>query len=252
MQDFWTIARVIGNTIEATVNSRQLVINEEIIRAALHLGDLDMGDVCYVAEIRDHSILRFGFSGHLPSSSYHKGMLREKWRFFFHIIMQCFALRKVVFDGMSHNLLSAMIGLTFNRPYNFARMILQALKTQLDYVVDDPHLLLLYPRFLMIIFRHLIPNLPITNGLQQLVLQRMSRRVFVDFRTANPSVRSPRLSELRPMLGAIMVDDYSPANDAIWNEISTCVNQLFEVDVDGGANIILQQPAVQPQIDPQQ
>ncbi|MFS8006428.1 hypothetical protein Hanom_Chr14g01249061 [Helianthus anomalus] len=211
-----------------------------------------MGDVCYVAEIRDRSILRFGIFGNMPSSSYHKGMLGEKWRFFFHIIMQCFAPRKVVFDGMSHNLLSAMIGLTFSQPYNFARMILQALKTQLDYAVDDPCLLLLYPRFLMIIFRHLIPNLPITNGLQQLVLQRMCRRVFIDFRTANTSVRLPQLSELRPMLGAIVVDDYSPANDAVWNEISTSVNQLFEVDVDGVANIILQQPVVvQPQVDPQ-
>ncbi|MFS7910895.1 hypothetical protein Hanom_Chr02g00111541 [Helianthus anomalus] len=126
MQDFWTTAHVIG--------------------------DLDIGNICYVAKIRDRSILRFGYSGNLPFSSYHNGMLREKWRFFLHIIMQCFSPRKAGFDGMSHNLLSAMIGLTFNQPYNVARMIFQALKAQLDYVVNDPRRLLLYPRFLMIIF----------------------------------------------------------------------------------------------------
>ncbi|MFS7934906.1 hypothetical protein Hanom_Chr05g00397151 [Helianthus anomalus] len=57
---------------EATVNGREVVITEEIIRAALHLGDLDTGDVCYVAKIRDRSILRFRYSCNLPSSSYHK------------------------------------------------------------------------------------------------------------------------------------------------------------------------------------
>ncbi|MFS7915678.1 hypothetical protein Hanom_Chr02g00168071 [Helianthus anomalus] len=65
----------------------------------------------------------------------------------------------------------------------------------------------------------------------------MSRRVFVDFYAAIPSVRSSLLPELRPMLGAIVVDDYSPANDDVWSKIYAGVNQLFEVDVDGGANV---------------
>ncbi|MFS7915679.1 hypothetical protein Hanom_Chr02g00168081 [Helianthus anomalus] len=66
MQHFWTSACVIGNLIEATVNGRQLVIT--VIRADLHIGDLDMGGVYYVAEIIDRSILRFGYSCN-PSSS---------------------------------------------------------------------------------------------------------------------------------------------------------------------------------------
>ncbi|MFS8024785.1 hypothetical protein Hanom_Chr16g01467501 [Helianthus anomalus] len=55
-------------------------------------------------------------------------MLLEKWRLFYHVVMQCFAPRKSEVDGMAHNLLSTMISLTFNQPYNFTRMFFHALQ----------------------------------------------------------------------------------------------------------------------------
>ncbi|MFS7968635.1 hypothetical protein Hanom_Chr09g00799921 [Helianthus anomalus] len=195
-----------------------------------------------ISEIRDRAILRFGYSGNLGYRQYHKGMLHEKWRFFFHIIMQCLAPRKLGFDDMSHNLLLAMIGLTFNQPYNFTQMILKALKSKLNYVAGDPHLLMLYSRFLMIIFRHLVSDLPINDGLPKLVLQRMTRRIFVDCRNVKAFVRSPRLPEIRPMLVAIVVDDYNLATDAVWNEIFVGINQLCGIDEDDddATNVLLQ------------
>ncbi|KAJ0783502.1 hypothetical protein HanLR1_Chr01g0021031 [Helianthus annuus] len=229
MEHFWATARVNNNdTIEATVNGQQIVITEEVIRAALQLGELDHGEICYDATIRERAVRHFGYSGPLPSRQINKGMLREKWRFFFHVIMQCFAPRKSGMDGMGHKLLSAMIGLTFNQPYNFARMILRALQTQISYEAGNAKLMLLYPRFLMLIFKHLIPNIPIHEGLPQLVQTPMTRRIFTHCRNVKPSVHSNALPEIRPMLGAILhAEDYNLAADQTWIEITAGVNQLF-------------------------
>ncbi|KAJ0623044.1 hypothetical protein HanIR_Chr01g0027391 [Helianthus annuus] len=228
MENFWATALVNNDTIEATVNGQQIVITEEVIRAALQLGELDHGEICYDATIREHAVRHFGYSGPLPSRQINKGMLREKWRFFFHVIMQCFAPRKSGMDGMGHKLLSAMIGLTFNQPYNFARMILRALQTQISYEAGNAKLMLLYPRFLMLIFKHLIPNIPIHEGLPQLVQTPMTRRIFTHCRNVKPSVHSNALPEIRPMLGAILqAEDYNLAADQTWIEITAGVNQLF-------------------------
>ncbi|MFS7904848.1 hypothetical protein Hanom_Chr01g00040871 [Helianthus anomalus] len=56
--------------------------------------------------------------------------------------------------GMGHNLLSAMIGLTFNQPYNFSLMVLQDFQTHLAYRAGDKRLMLLYPQSLTLIFCH--------------------------------------------------------------------------------------------------
>ncbi|MFS8024784.1 hypothetical protein Hanom_Chr16g01467491 [Helianthus anomalus] len=61
--------------------------------------------------------------------------------------------------------------------------------------------MMLYPRFLMIIFRHLIPDLPIHEGLAPHVLKATGKRIFSDCRNVKASVHSPRFPELRPMLG---------------------------------------------------
>ncbi|KAM0012791.1 hypothetical protein Hdeb2414_s0008g00285411 [Helianthus debilis subsp. tardiflorus] len=226
-------ARVNNNMIEATVNGHQLVITEEVVRVALQLGALDFGEVCYVAQIHERALLSFGYSGNLPTRQVYKGMLLEKWRFFYHVIMQCFAQRKSRENGMAHNLLSTMIGLTFNQWYSFARVVFQALEAYIGYEEGDSRLMMLYPRFLTIVFRHLVPDLPIHEGLAPHVLKATGRRIFSDCRNAKAPVHSPRLPELRPMLGIFGAGE--------------------DEDEDGAAPVVLQQPAVvQPQVDLQQ
>ncbi|KAJ0699900.1 hypothetical protein HanOQP8_Chr10g0361381 [Helianthus annuus] len=51
MQDFWMIARVNNNMIEATVNDHELVITEEVIQDVLQLGALDYSEICYATPI---------------------------------------------------------------------------------------------------------------------------------------------------------------------------------------------------------
>ncbi|MFS8004023.1 hypothetical protein Hanom_Chr13g01220741 [Helianthus anomalus] len=53
IDDFWQSARSVDNTIEATINGNQIVIIEDVIRAALRFGDLDHGETCYSWIIRE-------------------------------------------------------------------------------------------------------------------------------------------------------------------------------------------------------
>ncbi|KAJ0533067.1 hypothetical protein HanRHA438_Chr09g0386581 [Helianthus annuus] len=126
IHDFWQTARSVNNTVEATINDTLIVITEDVIHAALHSGALDHGETCYSKLIRERATIAFGYVGRFPSKQLYKGMLMDQWRYFYHVLMQCLAPRKSGMDGMGHNLLSAMIGLTFNQPYNFSLMILRA------------------------------------------------------------------------------------------------------------------------------
>ncbi|MFS7931294.1 hypothetical protein Hanom_Chr04g00354301 [Helianthus anomalus] len=112
--DFWQFARAVDNTIEATINGNQIVITEDVIRAALWFGDLDHGRTCYSRTIRERAARAFSYVGQFPSKQLLKAMIIGQWRYFFHVLMQCLAPRKAGMDGIGHSLLSGMIGLTFN------------------------------------------------------------------------------------------------------------------------------------------
>ncbi|KAJ0436056.1 hypothetical protein HanIR_Chr17g0900211 [Helianthus annuus] len=179
-------------------------------------------------------------------------MIMGQWRYFFHVLMQCLAPRKAGMDGMGHNLLSGMIGLTFNQPFNFSLMILQSFQSQLGFRANDKRLQLLYPRFLTLIFRHLLPNLPFGDHLPAYALTPMHRHIFKDCRNPKETVHASVLPVDHPLLGAMVQEvGYNPESDQTWIDIRNGVTQLFDADVDG---VVPRQHAVvvQPQVDLQQ
>ncbi|KAJ0669283.1 hypothetical protein HanPI659440_Chr17g0699321 [Helianthus annuus] len=252
IDDFWQSARSVDNTTEATINGNQIVITEDVIRAALRIGDLDHSRTCYSRTIRERATRAFGYVGQFPSKQLLKGVIIGQWRYFFHVLMQCLAPRKGGMDGMGHSLLSGMIDLTFNQPFNFSLMILQWFQSQLGYRANDKRLQLLYPRFLTLIFNHLLLNLPFGDHLPAYALTPMHRRFFKDCRNPKETVHATALPVVHPLLGAMIQEvGYNPESDQPWIKIRNGVAQLFDADVDV---IVPQQHAVvvQTQVDLQQ
>ncbi|KAJ0578199.1 hypothetical protein HanOQP8_Chr05g0199281 [Helianthus annuus] len=248
IDDFWQFARSVDNTIEATINGNQIVITEDIIRAALRFGDLDHGRTCYSRTIRGRAARAFGYVGQFPSKQHLIGMIMGQWRYFFHVLMQCLAPRKAGMDGMGHNLLSGMIGLTFNQPFNFSLMILQSFQSQFGFRANDKRLQLLYPRFLTLIFRHLLSNLTFGDHFPAYALTPMHRRIFKDCRNPKETVHASILPVDHPLLGAMVQEvGYNSESDQTWIDIRNGVTQLFDADVDG---VVPRQHAVvvQPQV----
>ncbi|KAJ0865249.1 hypothetical protein HanRHA438_Chr12g0538511 [Helianthus annuus] len=245
IDDFWRTARVVDDTIEATVSGSSIVITEAVIRAALRFGDLDHGSTCYVRQIRERGIKSFGYADSFDKKEISKAMFLGQWRFFFHVLMQCLSPRKSGTDTMSNDLVSGMIGLPYNQPYNFSLMIFQALKQQIGLKANDRRLMILYPRFLCLIFRHLLSNLSFEGTLLAYVLTPMANRIFKDYAKVNGSKRTDARPVPTPLCGAILQDNYNPEADLQWLSIRDGIDHIFVGDT--------QEPVVvQPQVDLQQ
>ncbi|KAJ0578634.1 hypothetical protein HanIR_Chr05g0250141 [Helianthus annuus] len=252
IEDFWCTARIVDDSIEATISGSSIVISEAVIRAALRFGDLDHGNTCYVRQIRERGVRSFGYVGSFTKKEIYKALIIGQWRYFFHVLMQCLSARKSGTDTMGHDLLSAMIGLTYNQPYNFSLMILQALKHQIGLKANDKRLLILYPRFLCLIFRHLLPNLSFEGTLPAYAQAAMPIRIFTDCARVNESKRTDSRPVTTPLCGAILQGNYNPDHDPNWLNSRSGVDQIFA----GGMQAVVenaQEPVVvQPQVDLQQ
>ncbi|MFS7931295.1 hypothetical protein Hanom_Chr04g00354311 [Helianthus anomalus] len=115
-------------------------------------------------------------------------------------------------------------------------MILQSFQSQLGFRVNDKRLQLLYPRFLTLIFRHLLPNLPFGDHFPAYVLTQMHRRIFKDCRNPKETVHATALPVVHPLLGAMVQEvGYSLKSDQTW------------INIRNGPAVV-----VQPQVDLQQ
>ncbi|KAM0044485.1 hypothetical protein Hdeb2414_s0010g00353861 [Helianthus debilis subsp. tardiflorus] len=216
IDNFWHTARVVDDTIEATVSGSSIVITEVVIRAALRFGDLDYGSTCYMRQIRERGVRSFGYAGSFDKKEISKAMFLGQWRFFFHVLMQCLSPRKSGTDTMSNDLVSGMIGLPYNQPYNFSLMIFQALKQQIGLKANDKRLMLLYPRFLCIIFRHLLPNLSFEGTLLAYGLTPMDGldQIFVGD-TQEPVVVQPQVDLQQP---PVVIPEPEPVQEPVLSE----------------------------------
>ncbi|MFS8022156.1 hypothetical protein Hanom_Chr16g01436191 [Helianthus anomalus] len=134
-------------------------------------------------------------------------------------MMQCLAPRKLGMDGMANDLLSAMIGLTYNQLYNFSLMIFQAFKHQIGLKENDKRLMILYPCFLSLIIRNLFPNLQFDINLPAHAQAPMHTRIFTKCAKVNVSKKTEVRPVTTPLLGVIVQENHIPENDPIWLNI---------------------------------
>ncbi|XP_035840472.1 uncharacterized protein LOC118487601 [Helianthus annuus] len=167
-------------------------------------------------------------------------------------MMQCLAPRKSGMDGMAHDLLSAMIGLTYNQPYSFSLMIFQAYKHQIGLKENDKRLMILYPRFHSLIIRHLLPNLSFDVSLPAYAQAPMHTRIFTDCAKVNVSKRTDARPVTTPLHGAIVQENYNLENDPIWINIRNGVDQIFSGGMQTVEANVHEPVAVQPLVDLQQ
>ena len=72
--------------------------------------------------------------------------------------MVLLAPKKAGFDNFGAKLQSAMLSLVYNRPFSFSRFFFDEMVKQIDAAPRERFLI--YPRFVMMILNHILPNLP--------------------------------------------------------------------------------------------
>ncbi|KAF5815607.1 hypothetical protein HanXRQr2_Chr03g0124921 [Helianthus annuus] len=112
--------------------------------------------------------------------------------------------------------------------------------------------MILYPRFLSLIIRHLLPNLPFDVSLPAHAQAPMHTRMFTDFAKVNVSKRTDVRPVTTPLLGANVQENYNPENDPIWINIRNGVDQIFSGGMQTLEANVHEPVVVQPQVDLQQ
>lgn len=212
VREFWrTAVRVPGNdnvasAIRATVAGREIEVNAAVIRRVLQLGDEHGQPVefqrCFVVGcLRDRMGMRQREHG-----KYWKADIGGQWRHLMNVLLQCFSPRR---DGsgsdlMSLRLMSILAGLALNKPINISQYVMDNMWDMFTQPASEQ--ILLYPRFLQLIFNDLIPNLPAFAPF--LEVKRLTVQSFpADLRLTRP--RGPPSVAL-PLFGHIVDPNYQP------------------------------------------
>ena len=216
IRQFWATARydavVDPPVIRMRLNEVPLVFSRADIVNVLQLGDnvLELGPTEYAFEFRAGAFQRMGYSGDLTKNQWAKSYLYGQWRYMMHIMIVSLSARRSGFDIMGPRLQSAMAALVYNKPYSFSQFFMDEFIQQTQ--VGGRERFLMYPRFIMMIIQHLLPNLPALPNVVQ--VPAIGRRLYTDCQHHN--VRRP-IAE-RPMettlFGHLVNPNYiPPAND---------------------------------------
>ena len=161
VRSFWDSAKLHDEDniqgISATVSGHHIVITQAMIRDSLCLNDAD-GAIIYKESRIRHCFQSIGYDDAPIHQQYKKGLLSSQWRYIAHVILKCMSSKQATFSELSQQQASAMVGLIYNKNFSFSNMIFQNLRLNVQAV--GVHKVLLYPRFLQIIFNVYIPGLP--------------------------------------------------------------------------------------------
>ena len=99
-----------------------------------------------------------GYSGDITKKLYSKSYLYGQWCYLSHVLLVSFAPKKAGFDQMGAKLQSAMLSLVYNKSNCLSRFFFAEMAKQMEALTRERFLL--YPRFVMMILNHLLPDLP--------------------------------------------------------------------------------------------
>ncbi|GJT28481.1 hypothetical protein Tco_0908756 [Tanacetum coccineum] len=135
-----------SHDLVATIDGREVVVTESLIRAQLQLDDANGIFDMHIDDI----FAGMGAIGYPPGRTltFLKHHLSPQWRFLVHTILHCLSPKAGSWNQFPSSIATALICLSTGRVYNFSRFILEGLITN---VKATRHKFLMYPRFLQML-----------------------------------------------------------------------------------------------------
>ncbi|GJT96288.1 hypothetical protein Tco_1091806 [Tanacetum coccineum] len=151
VKQFWATATVRPNAagshdLVATIDGREVVVTESLIRAQLQLDDANG-----IVDMQiDDIFAGMGAIGYPPGRTltFLKHHLSPQWRFLVHTILHCLSPKAGSWNQFPSSIATALICLSTGRVYNFSRFILEGMIAN---VKATRHKFLMYPRFLQML-----------------------------------------------------------------------------------------------------
>ncbi|GJQ96221.1 hypothetical protein Tco_0007360 [Tanacetum coccineum] len=151
VKQFWATATVRPNAagsrdLVATIDGREVVVTESLIRAQLQLDD---ANGIFDMQI-DDIFAGMGAIGYPTDRTltFLKHHLSPQWRFLVHTILHCLSPKAGSWNQFPSSIATALICLSTGRVYNFSRFILEGMIAN---VKSNKHKFLMYPRFLQML-----------------------------------------------------------------------------------------------------
>ncbi|GJX94660.1 hypothetical protein Tco_0349246 [Tanacetum coccineum] len=139
-------------TINATVDSKAVVVTEASIRSSLLFNDVD-GTACLTNEAIFQNLALMGYEGDFNKLTFQKSLFSPQWKFLIHNILQCLSSKSTSWNEFSTNIASAVIYLATNQKFNISKLIFDGMLRNLD---NTKNKFLMYLRFLMVFLNNQI------------------------------------------------------------------------------------------------
>ncbi|GJT20030.1 hypothetical protein Tco_0878736, partial [Tanacetum coccineum] len=156
IEQFWNTAssQTVNDVkqIDATVDSKAVVVTEASIRSSLLFNDAD-GTACLTNEAIFQNLALMGYEGDFNKLTFQKALFSPQWKFLIHTILHCLSLKSTSWNEFSINIASAVICLATNQKFNFSKLIFDGMLRNLD---NTKKKFLMYPRFLMVFLNNQI------------------------------------------------------------------------------------------------
>ncbi|GJW88076.1 putative ribonuclease H-like domain-containing protein [Tanacetum coccineum] len=150
IEQFWNTAssQTVNDVkqINATVDSKAVVVTEASIRSSLLFNDAD-GTACLTNEAIFQNLTLMGYEGDFNKLTFQKALFSPQWKFQIHTILHCLSSKSTSWNEFSTNIASAVICLATNQKFNFSKLIFDGMLRNLD---NTKKKFLMYPRFLMV------------------------------------------------------------------------------------------------------
>ncbi|GJZ84603.1 hypothetical protein Tco_0649942 [Tanacetum coccineum] len=156
IEQFWNTAssQTVNDVkqIDATIDSKAVVVTEASIRSSLLFNDAD-GTACLTNEAIFQNLALMGYEGDFNKLTFQKALFSPQWKFLIHTILHCLSSKSTSWNEFSTNIASAVICLATNQKFNFSKLIFDGMLRNLD---NTKKKFLMYPRFLMVFLNNQI------------------------------------------------------------------------------------------------
>ncbi|GJU55855.1 hypothetical protein Tco_1229569 [Tanacetum coccineum] len=130
IKQFWATAKVQRDNdqeqIQALVDKKKILINEESIRRDLKLEDAE-GSTCLPNATIFEELARMGYENPSQRLTFYKAFFSPQWKFLIYTILQCLSAKTTAWNEFSSTMASAIICLANNQKFNFSKYILDNL-----------------------------------------------------------------------------------------------------------------------------
>ncbi|KAI3775701.1 hypothetical protein L1987_45450 [Smallanthus sonchifolius] len=199
MEDFWSTAVYSTEQgipqIKAKVDGKDITILEATLRKHLKLQD-EGAAISYSKDEYMRTFVSIGYTGNQTEYTIEKALMGPPWKYLCHTLLQCISQKRSGWHQVSSALASAFHGMVTNQGFNFAHLIFEGLRYNLQEGAKQQFFM--YPRFLQEVFNQELKEL--SKHARIYIMLGHKNNIFQSMRTVSKKFSGVNVPLLSTML----------------------------------------------------